>query len=112
MIKIFTAVDVYDRWFVQLCISTLLYIYNCTYLQLCIYWPTLNLLQSYIKIQDDWNTHVQSTVPKDKLLVFNAKEGWGPLCAFLHVPIPDKKSIKNGIELPPKEEKVLEKEEN
>jgi hypothetical protein len=28
-------------------------------------------------------------VPKDRLLVFNVAEGWGPLCAFLGVPVPD-----------------------
>ena len=28
-------------------------------------------------------------VPQDRLLVFNVAEGWGPLCAFLDVPVPD-----------------------
>lgn len=28
-------------------------------------------------------------VPADRLLVFDAKEGWGPLCAFLGVGVPD-----------------------
>ena len=28
-------------------------------------------------------------VPQDRLLVFNVAEGWGPLCAFLGVPVPD-----------------------
>ena len=28
-------------------------------------------------------------VPPDRLLVFNVAEGWGPLCAFLGVPVPD-----------------------
>jgi hypothetical protein len=27
--------------------------------------------------------HVMDTVPKDQLLIFNVKEGWGPLCEFL-----------------------------
>ncbi len=26
---------------------------------------------------------------KDTLLEFNAKQGWGPLCEFLGVPVPD-----------------------
>ena len=28
-------------------------------------------------------------VPKDRLLVFEVAQGWGPLCEFLGVPIPD-----------------------
>lgn len=33
---------------------------------------------------------VKSYVPADKLLVFEVKEGWEPLCAFLGVAVPDK----------------------
>ena len=29
--------------------------------------------------------------PKDKLLIFNVKDGWEPLCNFLGKAIPDKK---------------------
>lgn len=32
---------------------------------------------------------VLATVPKERLLVFEASQGWEPLCAFLDVPIPD-----------------------
>ncbi len=32
---------------------------------------------------------VLATVPKDRLLVFEAAQGWAPLCAFLGVPVPD-----------------------
>lgn len=35
------------------------------------------------------NAEVIRSVPKDRLLVFEAKEGWGPLCDFLGVPVPD-----------------------
>ena len=31
---------------------------------------------------------VRRRVPADKLLVFDVKEGWEPLCRFLGVPIP------------------------
>ena len=31
---------------------------------------------------------VESFVPKEKLLVFDVREGWEPLCRFLDVPIP------------------------
>lgn len=32
---------------------------------------------------------VKRTVPEDKLLVYEVKQGWEPLCAFLDVPVPD-----------------------
>jgi Sulfotransferase domain len=35
------------------------------------------------------NAEVKAFVPKDRLLVFDAAEGWKPLCAFLGVPVPD-----------------------
>ena len=36
----------------------------------------------------DHNAVVKEAVPKDRLLVFNVKEGWEPLCKFLGKPIP------------------------
>jgi len=35
-----------------------------------------------------WNALVIATVPKERLLVFRAADGWGPLCKFLDVPEP------------------------
>ena len=35
------------------------------------------------------NDYVQSKVPADRLLVYEVKEGWGPLCEFLEVAVPD-----------------------
>jgi hypothetical protein len=35
------------------------------------------------------NQAVQETIPPERLLVFEVKEGWGPLCAFLDVPVPE-----------------------
>lgn len=32
---------------------------------------------------------VLATVPRNKLLVFDVRQGWEPLCAFLDVPVPD-----------------------
>ena len=32
---------------------------------------------------------MQAAVPADRLLVFDVKEGWAPLCAFLGVEVPD-----------------------
>ncbi|HEV3312380.1 MAG TPA: sulfotransferase [Chloroflexota bacterium] len=39
-----------------------------------------------------FNRHSQSvikTVPSDRLLIYQVSEGWGPLCRFLEVPIPE-----------------------
>lgn len=32
---------------------------------------------------------VKAAIPRERLLVHEAKEGWGPLCAFLGKPVPD-----------------------
>jgi hypothetical protein len=37
----------------------------------------------------DWKKHCKSKVSKEKLLIFNVKEGWKPLCDFLEVKKPD-----------------------
>ena len=41
------------------------------------------------KFFQDWEAEVRRAVPKEKLLVASAKEGWAPLCKFLGVPIPE-----------------------
>lgn len=43
---------------------------------------------------DVFNRHIEQvrqTVPADRLLVFEVREGWGPLCTFLGVPVPEGK---------------------
>ncbi len=35
------------------------------------------------------NQKVRDTIPAHRLLVFNVAEGWGPICRFLEVPMPD-----------------------
>ncbi len=35
------------------------------------------------------NEAVKRAIPADRLLVYQVKEGWEPLCAFLGVPVPD-----------------------
>ncbi|MDQ3019929.1 MAG: sulfotransferase family protein [Bacteroidota bacterium] len=35
------------------------------------------------------NEEVIKTIPKERLLVFNPKGGWDPLCNFLNVPVPE-----------------------
>jgi hypothetical protein len=44
-----------------------------------------------------FNRHVDEVkraVPPDRLLVYDVREGWAPLCSFLGVPIPE------GVEFP------------
>ena len=36
-----------------------------------------------------WVQHVKETVPEQRLLVFEVKQGWEPLCTFLNLPIPE-----------------------
>lgn len=39
-----------------------------------------------------FNAHIEEVkrvVPPERLLVYSVKEGWGPLCEFLRVPVPD-----------------------
>ena len=43
-----------------------------------------------IGVFDRHNEEVQRRVPKERLLVYEVKEGWGPLCEFLGVEEPDK----------------------
>ena len=35
-----------------------------------------------------WQADVIASLPPERLLVFTASDGWGPLCAFLGVPVP------------------------
>jgi len=35
------------------------------------------------------NRSVQEAIPANKLLVFQVKEGWDPLCRFLDATVPD-----------------------
>jgi hypothetical protein len=41
-----------------------------------------------IRIFEEHNRDVVATVPSQRLLVFDVKEGWEPLCTFLGVPVP------------------------
>jgi hypothetical protein len=41
-----------------------------------------------LRVYADHIGDVQASVPADRLLVFDVREGWGPLCAFLGVPVP------------------------
>lgn len=41
-----------------------------------------------IAIFNKRNAAIQATVPPERLLVYDVKEGWEPLCRFLNVPVP------------------------
>lgn len=42
-----------------------------------------------ISVFNEHIAEVKRTVPANKLLIYEVKEGWKPLCTFLEVPIPD-----------------------
>jgi hypothetical protein len=59
-----------------------------------------------IRIFNEHIEQVKQNVPAEKLLIFNVKEGWEPLCNFLGIPIPegvpfphvnDHETVKNQI---------------
>ncbi len=43
-----------------------------------------------MRIFEEHIAQVKATVPAERLLVFNVKEGWEPLCQFLGVPVPER----------------------
>ena len=43
---------------------------------------------------NQWVTEVKAEVPEERLLVFEAKEGWKPLCEFLGLPEPGRVDFK------------------
>lgn len=46
--------------------------------------------QYAIEAFERWNEEVKKRVPSERLLVYEVKEGWEPLCEFLGVGAPDK----------------------
>jgi hypothetical protein len=47
--------------------------------------------QQAIDIYNRHNDEVRRLVPPERLLVYQVKDGWEPLCAFLGVPVPEKR---------------------
>ena len=39
-----------------------------------------------VKFFNNWTKEAKACVPKERLLEFEVKEGWGPLCKFLNLP--------------------------
>jgi Sulfotransferase domain len=44
-----------------------------------------------IGVFNQHNEHVRQSVPSTQLLVYEVREGWGPLCRFLELPVPEGK---------------------
>jgi hypothetical protein len=42
-----------------------------------------------MEAMERWNDEVKSTVPPERLLVWEPKDGWEPLCEFVGVDVPD-----------------------
>jgi hypothetical protein len=42
-----------------------------------------------VAVYEAHNAAVVAALPPERLLVFRPTDGWGPLCAFLDVPVPD-----------------------
>jgi len=45
--------------------------------------------ETAVRFFNDWNEEVINNVPADRLLIFEVKQGWAPLCQFLGLPEPD-----------------------
>ena len=42
-----------------------------------------------IEVYENHIADVKATIPPDRLLVFDVRQGWEPLCEFLGTPMPD-----------------------
>ena len=42
-----------------------------------------------VTFYNNWLSHVKKTVPSHRLLVFEVKQGWEPLCNFLKLTVPE-----------------------
>jgi hypothetical protein len=60
---------------------------------------------SFAGLMDAWDEEVKRTIPAERLLVWDVRDGWGPLCEFLEVDVPaeplprinDTDAFKDGI---------------
>jgi hypothetical protein len=41
-----------------------------------------------ISVYERHNNEVKARIPAERLLTFDVREGWEPLCSFLNVPVP------------------------
>ncbi len=58
-----------------------------------LYLTNSNILRKSLALKDDdidkVLEDVRRTIPKDQLLEYSVSEGWGPICSFFGVPVPD-----------------------
>merc|ERR1719373_413427 len=45
--------------------------------------------ETAVRFFTEWVEQVKREVPAERLLVFEVKDGWDPLCQFLGVPVPE-----------------------
>ena len=45
--------------------------------------------ETAVRFFNEWTAQVKAEIPADRLLVFEVREGWGPLCEFLGLPVPE-----------------------
>ena len=45
--------------------------------------------QASVEYFNKWMEEVKGIVPEEKLLIFDVRQGWQPLCQFLDVPVPN-----------------------
>ena len=45
--------------------------------------------ETAVRFFNDWKEQVKSEISSDRLLVYDIRDGWDPLCKFLGVPVPD-----------------------
>lgn len=45
--------------------------------------------EASIALFNEWNNRVKETIPAERLLVWEASDGWGPICQALSLPVPD-----------------------
>ena len=44
--------------------------------------------ETAVRFFTEWQQQVKADIPADRLLVFEVKDGWEPLCQFLGLPVP------------------------
>ena len=50
---------------------------------------TADGVEASVEFYNRWVEEVKTSVPADRLLVFNVKQGWEPLCRFLGLLVPE-----------------------
>ncbi|HEY1558499.1 MAG TPA: sulfotransferase [Kofleriaceae bacterium] len=50
--------------------------------------PAVRDHDAAIAAYEKHNAHVRATAPRDRLVEWHPGDGWGPLCAALHLPVP------------------------